>query len=825
MSQMTGTLTNERIKQLCLDLVNADSEDDVIRLLDEAGYWNDRRSWRYLDDNPGNYSSIGNQQSNPDAALAEKLVNSIDARLTNECLVRGMRPDGDLAPSTIREAVAIFFEGHDAPIPSYSGLIRNWENSKRLKVSSEIALAATGSRSRPSFTIADIGEGQTPRSMPTTFLSLSDSNKMNIPFVQGRFQMGGTGALQFCGRRNLQLIVTKRNPTIFKEFPDEVDETSEQWGLTVVRREDPAGNRRNSVFTYLAPVVESGPELSSEVLSFSADSLPILPDANNAYTDHLYWGTLVKLYEYRIPKASHILLGDGLLHRLNLLLAEPALPIRLHECRDYKGHAGSFANTLMGLKVRLDDNRGDNLEAEFPVTATISVNGKSLPTTIYAFLPGKSDGYRSSEGIVFCVNGQTHGTFSDRFFARQSIGLSSVRKSLLVLIECANLEGRDREDLFMNSRDRLLDSELKREIEKQLESLLSNHQGLRDLRERRRRQEVEERIANDQSLTDVIQSVLSRSRALTNMFAQGSHIRNPFKPENVESKPRQFEGKQFPTYFHFRGKKPAESQVREVPINRRPRIEFETDVENSYFERDIDPGHFEVMLKDGDHTSTISTYTRNLFNGIATVNLTLPDWVQPGSVLNYYLAVSDNNQLAPFELDLTLRVTKAAQIDSSNSTRRYPPADRPGQDRQRPSGLDLPTCRKVTEGDQKWDDLAFDFQTALVIQHAPVPGDSGETRDTFDFFVNADNIHLHHYLKYDLPKDSDPQVAENQFEVGMVLIGLAKIHAWQTEDTTEAKDVSALEDDVRATTRAIAPFLLPMIESLASVQAEQTIPE
>ena len=48
--------------------------------------------------------------------------------------------------------------------------------------------------------------------MPDTFLSLDKSNKLRIPFVQGKFNMGGTGVFEFCGPNGLQLIVTRRNP-------------------------------------------------------------------------------------------------------------------------------------------------------------------------------------------------------------------------------------------------------------------------------------------------------------------------------------------------------------------------------------------------------------------------------------------------------------------------------------------------------------------------------------------------------------------------------------------------------------------------------------
>ena len=46
----------------------------------------------------------------------------------------------------------------------------------------------------------------------------------------------------------------------------------------------------------------------------------------------------------------------------------------------------------------------------------------------------------------------------------------------------------------MNSRDRLSDNKLKKTIERQLEDELARHGGLRELRNRRRKTEVEERL-------------------------------------------------------------------------------------------------------------------------------------------------------------------------------------------------------------------------------------------------------------------------------------------------------------------------------------------
>jgi hypothetical protein len=212
-------MDNAALKALCLALMKADSEAEVISLLTDAGYWNDKKSWRFYGDYENNYNTIGNQQGRPDAALVEKVVNAVDARLMNECLVRGIDPEGPQAPQSIRQAVAVFFDGDLKPDSPYAGQVKNWPDKKRTETARWLTLSATGAGAKtgnPCFTISDQGEGQTPERMPDTFLSLTKSNKLRIPFVQGMFNMGGTGVFEFCGPNGLQLIVTRRNPAILK---------------------------------------------------------------------------------------------------------------------------------------------------------------------------------------------------------------------------------------------------------------------------------------------------------------------------------------------------------------------------------------------------------------------------------------------------------------------------------------------------------------------------------------------------------------------------------------------------------------------------------
>ena len=101
-------MNHHHAEKLCLRLMRATTNDDVVDILRQAGYWDNNAAWRYLGDNPGNLSIVSNQQSDPVASLAEKLTNSIDARLINACLVSGHNPQDLQGPTSPRMAVARF---------------------------------------------------------------------------------------------------------------------------------------------------------------------------------------------------------------------------------------------------------------------------------------------------------------------------------------------------------------------------------------------------------------------------------------------------------------------------------------------------------------------------------------------------------------------------------------------------------------------------------------------------------------------------------------------------------------------------------------------
>jgi hypothetical protein len=123
-------MTNEDVKVTCLSLLHADTEEEVIQILQKNGFWDVPDLWRYYGDKEDNFSVIGNQQSQPEAALVEKVVNSVDAVLMGECWLRGISPEDNSAPKSIHEAVALYFAG-DTKEYNTLGHVGYWTTQKR----------------------------------------------------------------------------------------------------------------------------------------------------------------------------------------------------------------------------------------------------------------------------------------------------------------------------------------------------------------------------------------------------------------------------------------------------------------------------------------------------------------------------------------------------------------------------------------------------------------------------------------------------------------------------------------------------------------------
>jgi len=769
---------DDSLKTLCLNLLKAETENEVIGLLKKLGYWDNPKYWAYYGDNENNFSIIGNQQSLPETALVEKLINSVDAVLMRECLRRNINPEGEEAPKSIENAQKEFFNINQ-------GSLWNISSARRTELAENILFVATSEKSNPCYIIIDYGEGQTPNKMPHTFLSLSKSNKLRIPFVQGKFNMGGTGVLQFCGKENLQLIISKRDPKI--AIFEKEDESSDHWGFTVVRRESPREGRRSSAYTYLS--------INNKIPSFKAQGLSIIPgEYPEPYKNPIHWGSLIKLYEYQIPGLRTNIVFD-LYNRINLLLPDVALPIRFLERRKgYTGH--SMESTMSGLSVRLNEDRSKNLEEGFPTSSTINVSGNKMNCIIYVFKKDQDTNYRKEEGIVFLINGQTHGYISNIFFKRKSVGMDYLSDSILITIDCTNFSSRIIEDLFMNSRDRLRSGEMKSQIEEHLEELISKHKGLTALKEKRRREEIHNKLKDSKPLKDVLDDILKKSPSLSSLLIPGLKLKNPFDLRSVEqNKKEKYKGKQHPTYF-----KCIQKDIKRCPINRKFNINYETDVVNDYFKRSDLPGEFVLFIND----TLVNDYIFTLWNGRATLSANLPHNAKVEDIYKYTSIIKDPVVIDSFKDSFKIEVIEPIEENNGQKQRKKiknPPSDENGKDRQIPSDLELPRVIEIYK--ERWPGHNFTEKSALEVLYAGHEG--------YDFYVNMDNIYLLSEIK--INSNVDAILLKERYKYALVLIGLALLKEFDIDENNKEN----VTNDILHITAKLSPVILPMISYLGDL--------
>ncbi len=596
-------MSNNENEKLCVALLQADTEAEVVSLLKKAGYWDDPSVWRFYGDQSENCATVGNQQSRAEQALIEKAMNSIDTKLLAAAKIKGIPLNGPEAPQSVFEARHLLFEEELKDVD---------------KLSHSITIAATGKRTRPSITIADDGEGQTPSGKPGTILSLHKGNKNAIPFVQGKFNMGGCGVLEFCGvDHNVELVISKRNP---KLLPKDATAADKEWSFTIIRREDPGpASPRASRFTYLAPgkADEKG---NRALLSFAAPNFKIFPIKNSPYAREAEWGTLFKMYEYAIRATTNMMLEGGLMGRVRILLPEPALPIHFHECRDYTGHSGSFSTPMGGLIYTLENDRKNpkRQNVEWFDKFDIDVDGEKFSGRIYLFRKrGKdekknpADTYRKDEGIVFTYNGQCQAFFSKDFFRRKAVRQDYLWDSLLVFIDCSAIGVRAHEKLFMPNRENLRHGDLKFRLEREIEEKLKNHAELEQIAMARRKSELSDNPEVSESFEKFIEDMVKKHPLLEQVLGPGFRIANPFKPHAVEAVEKDWEGVRFPTKFHFRDRDPGKSLQRDANLNSQTRIGFITDAENEYFKRDEQPGTMTLYQVVGTELVPAKNWRRN----------------------------------------------------------------------------------------------------------------------------------------------------------------------------------------------------------------------
>jgi hypothetical protein len=756
-------------KQLLMDLLAAETEEAALAALTKRGLLDNPSRWKAVGNMPNNQSVVHNQQSTAAAALVEKVTNGIDALLMRKVRAAGIDPRGDDAPIGMNKAMDQF----------YGDLSDKSREEIRHLAEESMILYATGTKARPALSFFDAGEGQHPADFPKTFCSLiygSDegSYKGAVPFAQGRFNMGGTGVLPFCGDdRKMQLIVSR--------VPDDMCKDPHEWGFTIFCF---FPSKSSPSWKYLigpdGNVLTAGPDPVGLVPKLGAKSGELSAPRERAVPS----GTLIKMYDYKTPRSN--ICGE-LFRKLEDYLLKPVLPLRLIECRaEYA--AKVMQNTIWN---RLAAWGKDKLEDGFEEGASIQIKlstDETIPAEVRVFkILDKDDPDQDAPqtGLRALINGQSHAKRDTQFFKNKSVDLEHIAGSMLVTLDCTDLGQTSRNAIFMSNRENFRDDPLLQEIFKKLQKELRDHEGLQALNMKR----YEEKIANatsDELGISALEDLLATDPALADLFssmmpgkvAAKTVQQNP--GQKVVGEPKPFVGTEFPTYFK-RQNGLTTAQI-ELPKDDNTRVSFLTDVKNNYFSRPKLPGKVKFV---GQLEPTF-----HLFNGRLTFTFHAPKKLVVGTTLITQIEITDDAGHGPFKL-----VVNATIVEPREKTTREPPEK--NQQTQ-----DSPSRPDVIEVNNGLDGLP------LAIQKVPGTG-------RLQLAVNKESRFLEQAKL--LRSKEEVRSVEFVFKYGLALIAMGLLEtvkqteAWKINEEFCRKNI---EEHCAGVARVIVPLCLTLPQKL-----------
>jgi len=727
-------------KTLLLKLVLAPSEVEVRKIIDADPILSKQQNWKPYGGYTGNFNTIYGQQDDSVAALVEKPVNAIDHLLLKECKLRGINPEGNEAPKSMQEAVELFFGIKKGDFSEVGG-------KKRRELASNILIIAEGSRGRPpNIIVADTGEGQHPSHFEDTFVSLHRGNKDKIRFVQGKYNMGGSGVLAFCGEHKYQLFLSRKTPALLDSEQDD------RWGFTLVRLRKVASSDpyKNSWYEYCM-------DGNREMLSFPGETLNILPN-NGGFTS----GTYVKMFDYDLPDPSVI--GFGLWRELNRLLYAPAIPLMLHETREYGGK--SPTKLMLGNKMRtMVDDRG-SVEQTLPITAELGKFGKrNIEVILFKEGTSKSEFTTQNGAIFFTINGQTHAKLGRSFLkAKTKADLYYLADYLLVHIDCTDVETNIREQTFMTSRDRMRTGSISKEVEEILADELKRHEGLRELNRFRREQQIIKNPKDTEFLEGVVSKLITNNRSLLNYLGLGGGVKDVKVPGPIVIE--KYEGKRFPTYLKISSYSSKDKLYRkQIPVNSYARLKLETDASNDYFDRPSENGELKMS------PDIISSF--HLWNRIITVKLVPPQGVKAGEVQKCMIELTrpyEDSLFVEFEVEYTPPIEPRKSPTGEKEPNK-------GQAYKLPE-LTL-VYKEEKDGCKSWAQMSGvsgvqeeGWTGEDIAEVAPSGSTNGDEQSLVDVYINMDADILHDYLHRQQVSQKQQELIERSWETSIFLNSL-----------------------------------------------------
>ena len=504
---------------------------------------------------------------NPGRALAERVTNAVDAILEAEHALHNARP----VCRTPREAASAWLNVPEGGLSEMTNAGRR-TLSKRVTVVME---EGSGVAARI-VTVRDDGIGIAADDMPTTILSLNESNKLTKGYLAGTYGQGGSATL---ASSQVTLVASRADPHA-------------QVGFTIVKfTEPPPDQPKIGRYEYLT--------LDDSVL--------------RADGDEPRRGTVCRHLGYDLTKIGGAIGPNSVYGMLQQVLFDPVLPLwfdnRVH---DWRRVIKGSRNALNGAVDEGDeDAAGFKLaHSQKMVHATIADLGRVGFEYWLLSTPEKKNkrptaGYVDpNKPIILTLNGQNQEELTATLI-RKDAELPYLMRRLICHVNCNGLTPAALRGLLTSTREAARAGFVLDAIRDELVRLLKSDDDLKRLND-----EAKRNLHREQ---DELASKAMRKEVAKLLRAQGIEVMQDIGPgpgEGKESRssppgpgprpPKPIELRDPPTFIRLvRGE---DKPIRLHPEQRRY-VHVETDAQGSYHDAK-DPTKSRVnVIVQGEHLS------------------------------------------------------------------------------------------------------------------------------------------------------------------------------------------------------------------------------
>lgn len=736
--------------ETCMKLLRAESEEEVLKIIENTPEMKNPDNWRPLDGRDTNFNTTSNQSSDGAKALTELMTNMVDAVLMKRAFEEGIDPKGKDAPKTMSEAARKLCACPDSNLANL-GTKDPWVRTFEEKLIVALSDSKEISKGRPCFTFIDSGEGQTPQDFPNTFLSLKEKNKSQIPFVQGKYHMGSSGVHEYSGEHWFKLIISRR-----------YDKKSD-WGWTLIRlRSDNNDDLPTLDYFYLAE--------DETVPSFTAEKIcPLQNRAGEVHqSTYLKSGTILKLYDYMTTQFPTQ--GKGKMREIfNENLANSVLPFRLYDCRVKpivgRGELREFGidpRTFLGLEAHIadkaieqedDDEKIDdiaNLTTAHIRAVDSGVGGlgeiKIKATLLNEDLPGW---FKNSTSRIFhTVNGQVQFKEGKRKFNK--IKLNLFKDRMVIIVDATGLNFTSHNKIWKADRERIKNTPAGIRYQALVDEALASCEELHEMHKNLVADEMNK--SSSAGSVDIFQELTDADPTLADLL----HGKDPriFKPKPKKSN---FAGVFSPKVFKWEGK----DRDIKIQISRGRPLIFKTDVENDYTSRANTPG--EIIIEPDSFETNFST-KENFSNGKLFFSTTPNSNIKIGDKFKVRFGLKDASMPETlFDDYLNIEII----ADKPKGKRRKREKEEPQPTLSVPNHVLLMEDDQSEEAEilrgrkypvEKWpEDFTYSDGAQIV-----------DTGDGLIYKINYDNKYHKDYLRRAV-KENDRRVITTKFITGMLV--------------------------------------------------------